>query len=105
MYNFYLCSTKTPHVALQSLSSIKFFSLVLLSTVEIGSLSNDENGKKQQVYSFFNYLQHVRVWLSHLQLLPVKQTIKKIPTGKWDGFKLLLQMNPCAFTTYLHNFT
>ena len=52
MYNFYLCSTKTPHVALQSLSSIKFFSLVLLSTVEIGSLSNDENGKKQQVYSF-----------------------------------------------------
>ena len=47
MYNFYLCSTKTPHVALQSLSSINFFSLVLLSTVEIGSLSNDENGKKQ----------------------------------------------------------
>ena len=46
-YNFYLCSTKTPHVALQSLSSINFFPLVLLSTVEIGSLSNDENGKKQ----------------------------------------------------------
>ena len=44
-YNFYLCSTKTPHVALQSLSSINFFPL--LSTVEIGRLSNDENGKKQ----------------------------------------------------------
>ena len=38
---------KDPHVALQSLSSINFFSLVLLSTVEIRSLSNDENGKKQ----------------------------------------------------------
>ena len=47
IYNFYLCSTKSPHVALQSLSSINFFPLVLLSTVEIGSLSNDENGKKQ----------------------------------------------------------
>ena len=45
--NFYLCSTKTRHVALQSLSSINFFSLVLLSMVEIGSLSNDENGRKQ----------------------------------------------------------
>ena len=38
---------KDPYVALQSLSSINFFSLVLLSTVEIESLSNDENGKKQ----------------------------------------------------------
>ena len=47
IYNFYLCSTKTPHVALQSLSSINFFPLVLLSTVEIGGLGNDENGKEQ----------------------------------------------------------
>ena len=36
-----------PYVALHLLSSINFFRLVLLSTVEIGSLSNDENGKKQ----------------------------------------------------------
>ena len=42
----YMYSTRTPHVALQSLSSINFFPLVLLSTVEIRSLSNDENGKK-----------------------------------------------------------
>ena len=35
------------YAALQSLSSINFFPLVLLSTVEIGSLSNDKNGKKQ----------------------------------------------------------
>ena len=32
---------------MQSLSSINFFPLVLLSTVEIESLSNNENGKKQ----------------------------------------------------------
>ena len=32
-----------------------------------------------------------------------KQTIKKIPTGKCDGFELLLQKNPCTLTTYLHN--
>ena len=24
--------------------------------------------------------------------------------GKCDGFKLLLQMNPCTLTAYLHNF-
>ena len=102
MYNFYLCSTKTPHVALQSLSSIKFFSLVLLSTVEIGSLSNDENGKKQQVYSF---MCNMYAYNCRICNYCFKQTIKKIPTSKWDGFKLLLQMNPCAFTTYLHNFT
>ena len=102
MYNFYLCSTKTPHVALQSLSSIKFFSLVLLSTVEIGSLSNDENGKKQQVYSF---MCNMYAYNCRICNYCFKQTIKKIPTGKWDGFKLLLQINPCAFTTYLHNFT
>ena len=38
---------KTPHVALQLLSSINFFLLVLSSTVEIESLSKDENGKEQ----------------------------------------------------------
>lgn len=87
MYNFYLCSTKTPHVALQSLSSINFFSLVLLSTVEIGSLSNDENGKKQQVYSF---MCNMYAYDCRICNYCFKQTIKKIPTGKCDGFKLLL---------------
>ena len=44
-----------------------FFRLVLLSTVEIGSLT--ERGERQKAVSLFIYLQHVRVWLSHLQLL------------------------------------
>ena len=48
IYTIFTCvRPKTPHVALQSLTSIIFFPLVLLSTVEIGSLSNDENSKKQ----------------------------------------------------------
>ena len=38
-------------------------------------------------------------------IIVFKQTIKKIPTGKCDGFEILLQMNPCTLTTYLHNFT
>ena len=83
MYNFYLCSTKTPHVPLQSLSSINFFSLVLLSTVEIRSLSNDENGKKQQVYSF---MCNMYAYGCRICNYCFKQTIKKIPTGKCDGF-------------------
>ena len=44
---YYLYSTKAPHVALQLLPSINFFPLVLLLKPEVGSLSNDENGKKQ----------------------------------------------------------
>ena len=43
---YYLYSTKAPHVALQLLPSINFFPLVLLLKPEVGSLSNDENGKK-----------------------------------------------------------
>ena len=75
IYSFYLCLTKTPHVALQLLSSINFFPLVLLSTVEIGSLSNDDNGKQQYVYSFIcnSYAYGCRICNYCF-----KQTIKKI---------------------------
>ena len=60
---------------MQSLSSINFFPLVLLSTVEIGSLNNDENGKKQQVYSFICNTYAFGSW-SHLQLLFLSKQLK-----------------------------
>ena len=67
---------KDPHVALQSVSSINLFLLVLSSTVEIGSLSNDENGKKQQVYSFICNMYAFGSW-SHLQLLFLSKQLQK----------------------------
>ena len=54
IYTIFTCvRPNPPNVALQSLSSINFFSLVLLSTVEIRSLSNDENGKKHKSIHLF----------------------------------------------------